>query len=124
MSTSTADAEYTALFRGGEQAFWLRQFYQQIGLPLQAPLKLYCDSESAIAIAKNEGTHSKSKSIRIETHAVHERINRREIEVEYVNTKGNIADIFTKGLPHESFTTHRDELGLASFTALVAPQDN
>ena len=123
VSTSTADAEYTALFRGGEQAFWLRQLYHQIGLPLQAPLKLYCDSESAIAIAKNEGAHSKSKAIRIETHAVRERINRREIEVEYVNTKGNIADIFTKSLPHESFTTHRDGLGLDSFATLFAPQD-
>ena len=124
VSSSTADAEYTALFRGAEQAFWLRQFYQQIGLPLQNPLKLYCDSEAAIAIAKNEGTHSKSKSIRIETHSVRERLRRREIEVEYVNTKGNIADIFTKSLPRESFTTHRDTLGLSPFAALAAPQDD
>ena len=112
VSTSTADAEYTALFRGGEQAFWLRQFYQQIGLPLSVPLKLYCDNESAIAIARNQGTHSKSKAIRIETHAVRDRIDRREIEVQYVKSKDNTADILTKSLPRDLFLLHRANLGL------------
>ena len=101
MSVSTADAKYTTLFRGGEQAFWLRQLYQQIGLPLTTPLELYCDSESTIAIAKNEGTHSKSKAICIEFHAVREQINCRKIEIEYVNSKGNIADVLTKSLPRK-----------------------
>jgi hypothetical protein len=111
ISTSTADAEYTALFRGGEQAFWMRQFYHQIGTPLTDPILLYCDNESAIAIAKSEGTHSKSKAIRIETHVVRDRIRRHEIEVENVSSKTNIADILTKSLPHDLFVSHRDILG-------------
>ena len=119
VSTSTADAEYTALFRGGEQAFWLRQFYEQIGLPLTTPVQVYCDNESAIAIAKNEGTHSKSKSIRIETHAVRERINRHEIQLEHVRSKDNVADILTKSLPRDLFLTHRDGLGLHRISAIV-----
>ena len=124
VSTSTADAEYTALFRGGEQAFWLRQFYQQIGLPLSAPLKLYCDNESAIAIAKNEGTHSKSKAIRIEFHTVRDRINRHEIEVEYVRSKDNTADILTKSLPRKLFFTHRSSLGLTQVSEAMSFLDS
>jgi len=102
VSASTSDAEYTALFRGAEQAFWLRQFYQQIGLPLETPLKLNCDNQSAIAIAKGQATHSKSKAIRIETHSVRDRIRRNEIEVEY------------------TFKTHRDTLGLHKVTDVMA----
>jgi len=119
VSTSTADAEYTALFRGGEQAFWLRQLYQQIGLPFSAPLKLYCDNKSAIAIAKNQGTHSKSKAIRIEFHAVRDRINRHEIEVEYVRSKDNTADILTKSLPRDLFFAHRNSLGLTNVSEAI-----
>lgn len=119
VSNSTADAEYTALFRGGEQAFWLRQFYQQIDIPLAAPLKIYCDNEAAIAIAYNQGTHSKSKAIRIEFHATRDRVSRREIEVEYVRSKDNVADILTKSLPRETFFAHFDTLGIQDVQTVV-----
>ena len=120
VSSSTADAEYTALFRGGEQAFWLRQFYDQIELPLSHPITIYCDNQAAIAMAKNQGTHSKTKATRIELHAVRDRITRREIEVEYVESKKNIADIFTKGLPRETFELHRDSLGFEHVTNVLS----
>ena len=57
-------------------------------------------------IAKNKGTHSKSKAICIKFHAVCKRINHREIEIEYVNSKGNITDELTKSLSREQFATH------------------
>lgn len=112
VSTSTADTEYTALFCGGEQAFWMRQFYQQVGVPLTNPILLCCDSKSAIAITKGKGTHSKSKAICIEIHAVRDWIHRHEMEIGYVCSKANIADILTKSLPHDLFVSHRDSLGL------------
>ena len=117
VSESTADAEYTALFRGGQQAFWLQQFHQQIGLKLADPVKIYCNSEAAITIAQNQGTHTKSKAIRIETHSVRDRIENREIEVKYIASKNNTADIFTKSLPRELFESHRDCLGLIPISA-------
>ena len=66
------DAECTALFRGGEQAFWMRRFHEQIGTSLTDPILLYCDNESATAIAKGEGP--RSKAIRVETCVVRDRI--------------------------------------------------
>ena len=121
---STAETEYAALYRGGEQAFWLRQFYEQIGLPLTSPIKIYCDNEAANAIARNQGTHSKAKSIRVEYHTIRERIDRKEIEVEHVRTEKNLADIFTKSLQKDLFYSHVDTLGIvhvAEVKALLQP---
>ena len=88
-------------------------------LPLSTPLKLYCDNESAIAIAHNQGTHSKSKAIHIEFHVTHDRVNRREIEVEYVSSKDNVADILTKSLLANTFFTHFDTLGIQDVQTVV-----
>ena len=122
VSHSTADAEYTAAFHRSQNAFWLHQFYEQISLPLESPITIRCDSQSAIAIAVLEETHLKSKPIRVEYHSIHERIQRHKISIEYVNTKDNCADIFTKSLPISLFQTHRDFLGLTSYSEILSSQ--
>ena len=100
--------------------FWLRQVYEQIEFPLSHPIIIYCDNQAAIAMAQNQGTHSTSKATRIELHSVRDRLTRREIEVEYVESRKNVADIFTKSLPREMFQLHHDSLGFEKVSDVVA----
>ena len=71
---------------------------------------MFCDNISAINISKNSVTHLKTKDIAIKYHFVRELMQDKEIRLEYVCTKEQIVDIFTKPLPKDSFLYLRGKL--------------
>jgi hypothetical protein len=58
--------------------------------------------------------HSKTKHIPTKYHFLWERVVEKNIRVEYVGTKEQVADIFTKPLPQEAFEYLRQRLGVIS----------
>ena len=67
-----------------------------------------CDNQSAIAMTKNPEFHSRTKHIDLRYHWIRNKVEEREIEVVYVPTEHNTADVFTKALgkeKHSYFTT-------------------
>ena len=73
---------------------------------------MFCDNTSAINISKNLVMHSKTKNLVIKYHCVRELVQDKEIRLEYVHTKEQIADIFTKPLPKDAFLYLRSKLGV------------
>jgi hypothetical protein len=69
---------------------------------------------STINISKNPMMHSKIKHIPIKYHFPWEQVAEKNIRVEYVGTKEQIVDIFTKSLPREAFEYLRRKLGIFS----------
>jgi hypothetical protein len=67
------------------------------------PIPIYFDNTSTINISKNPVMHSKTKHIPIKYHFLQEQVTEKNIRVEYVGTKEQVAEIFTKPLPRESF---------------------
>jgi len=67
------------------------------------PISIFCDSTSAISIPKNLMMHSKTKHIVIKFHFLREQVTYKNTKLEYIGTKEQIADIFTKPLPREKF---------------------
>ena len=123
IASSTAEAEYMSLFYRGQQAAWLRNFYKELGLPLDSPITIYCDSQSTISILKNEGDHTRSKHFKLKYHVTRERVDHKEIKVEYVKSSSNIADILTKGLSAPSISASTEALGLQTLDSVLNPQD-
>ena len=78
------------------------------------PIPIYCDNTSAISISKNPVMHSKKKHIPIKYHFRQEHVVEKNIIVEYVGTKEQVADIFTKSIPWESFEYILQRLGVIS----------
>ena len=56
--------------------------------------------------------HTKIKHIAIKYHFLTELVQDEEVRLEYVNTKEQIADIFTKLLPKDAFLYLRGKLGV------------
>ncbi|GJU86054.1 hypothetical protein Tco_1293600 [Tanacetum coccineum] len=75
-------------------------------------IPLYCDNQSAIALCCNSVQHSRSKHIDIRHHFIKEQVERRVVELYFVETKYQLADIFTKALPRERFETILPLLGV------------
>jgi hypothetical protein len=73
---------------------------------------LLCDNESAIRMADNPVAHSRTKHVAIQYHFLRDHQQRGDIEIAYVSTKDQLADIFTKPLDEKTFTKLRNELNI------------
>jgi hypothetical protein len=81
----------------------MKQTLTDIQVEYDEAIPIYCDNTSTISISKNLVMHSKTKHIPIKYHFLWEQVAKKNIRVEYVGTKEQVVDIFTKPLPHEAF---------------------
>nr|GFC05626.1 copia protein [Tanacetum cinerariifolium] len=93
------------------QVLWMRSQLSNYGFKFNT-IPLYCDNQSAIALSCNSVQHSRSKHIDIRHHFIKEQVERRIVELYFVGTKYQLADIFTKALPRERFETLLPLLGV------------
>ncbi|GJV61065.1 hypothetical protein Tco_1467165 [Tanacetum coccineum] len=99
---STTEAEYIALSGCCAQILWMRSQLSDYGFTFNK-IPLYYDNQSAIALCCNNVQHSRSKHIDIRHHFIKEQVENIAVEVYFVETKYQLADIFTKALPRERF---------------------
>ncbi|GJT19109.1 retrovirus-related pol polyprotein from transposon TNT 1-94 [Tanacetum coccineum] len=99
---STAEAEYVSLSACCAQVIWMRTQLLDYGFKYNR-IPMYCDSKSAIAISCNPVQHSKTKHIDIQYHFIKEHVERGTMEIYFVRTEYQLADLFTKALPKERF---------------------
>jgi hypothetical protein len=103
VSLSTAEAEFIAVASCCTHVIWMKQTLTYIQVEYDEPIPIYCDNTSAISISKNPVMHSKMKHIPIKYHFLQEQVAEKNIRVEYVGTKEQVAVIFTEPLPLEAF---------------------
>jgi hypothetical protein len=114
ISLSTTETEYIAAASCCTQFLWMKQTLTDIQVEYDEPISIYCDNTNTISVSKNSMMHSKTKHIPIKYHFLQEQVAEKNIRVEYVGTKEQVADIFKKPLPRESFEYLRQRLGVIS----------
>ena len=119
ISLSTAEAEYIAAAACCTQVMWMKQTLQDMKVSINEPISIKCDNTSAISISKNPVLHSKTKDIPIKYHFLREKKSQKIVKLDYVSTKEQIADIFTKPLATEPFEYLRDKLGVVSVDTIL-----
>ena len=67
------------------------------------PMLLYNDNKAPISIAHNPIHHDKTKHVEVDHHFIKEKIEGGMLNVDYVLTREQVADILTKRLPHQNF---------------------
>jgi hypothetical protein len=67
---------------------------------------IHNDSSAVIGIAYRRGLGGKSRHVRVQYLWIQSAINEKEIDINKVNTLGNLADVLTKFLNVESFNKH------------------
>ncbi|KAJ9545350.1 hypothetical protein OSB04_025057 [Centaurea solstitialis] len=111
VSTSTSEAEYVAAGICCAQVLWLRNQLQDYDIQL-SKIPIYCDNTSAIAIANNPVLHSKTKHIEVRYHFIRDHVMNGDIELHFVPTEYQLADLFTKPLDVTRFNMLISELGM------------
>jgi hypothetical protein len=107
VATSTMDAEYIAAAEAAKEAVWIRNFINDLRIPGVHidTVPLYIDNNSALKLTRNPEFHSRSKHIDVKHHFIREKVDEGVINTQRVETRDNLADVFTKALPRP---THED----------------
>eukprot|EP01018_Ginkgo_biloba_P008425 Gb_40419 [translate_table: standard] len=101
------------------EAIWLRKLMVGLlGQELQ-PTVIYCDNQSCIKLSKNLVFHDRSKHIEIRYHFIRDCVQRGAVELQYISTDEQVANILTKALVKGKFIFFRDKLGVVKNTFLV-----
>ncbi|KAI5312002.1 hypothetical protein L3X38_041175 [Prunus dulcis] len=114
VSRSSTEAEYRALANTAADLSWIRQVLLDLKLFLPNAPTMYCDNLSALALSSNPVYHSRIKHLDIDFHFVREKVQRKDLIVQYIPTEEQIADVFTKGLHSPIFLQHCLHLRLRS----------
>nr|GEU40861.1 ribonuclease H-like domain-containing protein [Tanacetum cinerariifolium] len=89
---SSTEAEYIALSGCCAQILWMRSKLSDYGLGFNK-IPMYYDNKSAIALRCNNVQHSQSKHIDIRYHFIKEQVENGVIELYFVNTEYQLADL-------------------------------
>jgi hypothetical protein len=114
VAPSTPEAEYIAAAHVAKQVLWHRSLLKELKFPLSMPSIIFLDNQSVISIAHHPEFHAHTKHIDIATHFLQDHVSKGILNLFYINTDYNIADIFIKLLrkpTHQNFTY---ELGVIS----------
>ncbi|XP_074366216.1 secreted RxLR effector protein 161-like [Apium graveolens] len=114
VALSTCEAEYIAAATCACQAKWLGYILSELNLIKEDSVTIYVDKKSAISLAKNPLSHSRSKHINIKYHFIREQVNEKILKLMHCNTEENFADIFTKPLKPDVFYKIKEKLGMRS----------
>ncbi|GJU70685.1 retrovirus-related pol polyprotein from transposon TNT 1-94 [Tanacetum coccineum] len=99
-SMSSAEAEYVSLSACCAQVLWLRTQLTDYGFHFDK-IPMYCDSKAAIAISCNPVQHSRTKHIDVRYHFIKEHVEKGIVELFFVGTEYQLADLFTKALSED-----------------------
>jgi len=111
VALSTAEVEYIATGHGCVQIIWLKHQLMDYGVKLEK-VPLDWDNTSAINLTKNPIQHSKTKHIERKHHFIRDHVQKGEIEIKFVKTKNQLANLFTKPFARDRFIKLRTELGV------------
>eukprot|EP00253_Pinus_taeda_P022908 PITA_22908 len=103
IALSTTEAKYVAASSCCTQLLWMMKTLQDIQITCTPPISILCDNTSAISISKNPVMHSKTRHVPIKYHFLCEQVLEQKVKLENVPSKEQVADIFTKPLPRETF---------------------
>ena len=122
-AVSTTEAEYIAACAATKEVVWLRRLLGTFGINFTKPTLIRSDNQSAICLVKNPEFHKRTKHVDIQYHFIRGQFQDKVIDLEYIPTGLQTADILTKALPREPFELFCNHLQMVSRSSLP-PEDS
>ncbi|GJR73698.1 hypothetical protein Tco_0086063 [Tanacetum coccineum] len=119
---STTEVEYISLSGCCAQILWMRSQLIDYGFDYNK-IPLYCDSQSVIALSYNTVQHSRTKDIAVRFDFIKEQVENEIVELYFVKTSYQLADIFTKALARERFEFLVKGLGISLLSGSLPKEE-
>jgi hypothetical protein len=111
---STTEAEFVAMAESVKEAIWLQRLLRSLGFSSSIPTSIFFDNQGAIQLVKNPKFHKRTKHIETKYYLIREKYEQQQVDVLYINTKQQLADLFTKSLPRDPFQYLRTLQGIVA----------
>jgi histone deacetylase 1/2 len=112
VSRSSTEAEYKAVADAIAEIIWVQSLLQELKMTPKQPHVLWCDNIGATYLSLNPVFHARTKHIEVDYHFVRERVAQKRLQIKFISSKDQLADIFTKPLPLPLFLRCRRNLNL------------
>jgi hypothetical protein len=110
VALSTAEAELMAVVDVVREAMWMSMLLTEIGYKVKKPMSVWCDNQAAISLSKHDSDHNRTKHIDIRYYFIRDEMKKGEVDIKWIRSEEQVADIFTKSLTYQPFLTHRSAL--------------
>ncbi|GJZ23789.1 retrovirus-related pol polyprotein from transposon TNT 1-94 [Tanacetum coccineum] len=111
VAMSSAEAEYVAAAGCCANILWMKSQLTDYDI-IYEKIPIFCNNTSAIAILNNLVLYSRTKHIDIRYHFIRDHILKGDIELHFIPTQYQLANIFTKPLDEPTFKRLIVELGM------------
>lgn len=98
VALSSTEAEYMAACAAVQEAIYMRRLLGDLKCEQVQPTIIWEDNQGCIAMSKNPIHHKRTKHIDIRYHFTREKVESGEIDLKYVSTEHQLADLLTKPL--------------------------
>lgn len=112
VARSSTEAEYRALAHTAADVTWVQQLLLDLHVTPTLPHLVWCDNQSAIALASNPIFHAQTKHVEVDYYFIREKVLSKQILVQHIGSLAQIADIFTKSLGVARFLFLKSKLTL------------
>jgi len=113
----STEGEYMALTHATKEGIWIQQFLGDVLFTTSIKMTILGDNQGTLALAVNPAYHTHTKHICICQHFIQECIENGDINLEYVPTADQVADVLMKGLPivkHGKFVKAMGLIGVSA----------
>lgn len=110
VSLSTAEAEYIALSEAIRELLWIVQILKDLNVNFEEPITIFEDNQAAIKMTVAHITRSKHIDIRY--HFIREKVQENFVKIKYIESREQLADIFTKPIPYPRLAYLKPKIGI------------
>ncbi|KAG0616227.1 hypothetical protein M758_5G099900, partial [Ceratodon purpureus] len=112
VALSTTEEEYKVMCEATRDIVYMRRLMFELQVIEEGPTPLLCDNQSSIRLVNNPVLHEKTKHVKIYYHFVREKSAEGEINVSYISTSIQQANIYTKPRTAYKHACMREEASL------------
>ena len=112
VARSSAEAELRSMALGICEGLWIKMLLEELNVTVQGPISTFCDNKAAISISHNPVHHDRIKHVEVDRHFIKEKVDEGSLDVRYISTVEQTADILTKPLFRPMFDKFVRKLGM------------
>jgi histone deacetylase 1/2 len=113
VSRSSTEAEYKSVANATAKIIWVQGLLQELGVYLKQAPTLWCDNLDATYLSMNLVFHARTKHIEVDYHFVRECVAHKALDIRFISTHDQLADVLTEPLATQSFVKFRDNLNMS-----------